>query len=103
MKLIQLNEIQEGSSLGIDIDENSFIVVRHKEQIHVYKNSCPHLGLPLEFMPNQFLTHDKSLIQCSSHGALFEHGTGICISGPCQGQSLKVIPFTVQEGWITVS
>jgi nitrite reductase/ring-hydroxylating ferredoxin subunit len=44
---------------------------------------CPHLGIPLNWAPERFLDLDGTLIQCSSHGALFQIDSGECIAGPC--------------------
>lgn len=53
-----------------------------------YLNRCPHLGIELNWMPDQFLESGGDLIICSTHGALFKIDDGLCISGPCQGQAL---------------
>jgi nitrite reductase/ring-hydroxylating ferredoxin subunit len=58
--------------------------------------------LPLEWQANQFLTSDKSLIQCASHGALFEIESGECITGPCQGQALLALAIEIKEGFIFI-
>ncbi|MDB4002354.1 hypothetical protein N9449_06575 [Oceanospirillaceae bacterium] len=42
----------------------------------------------MEFLPDQFLDEDKQFIQCATHGALFTIENGLCISGPCNNQSL---------------
>ena len=69
------------------------LAVRRGAQIHAYVNSCPHTGAPLDFQAGRFLTLDKSLIQCSTHGALFRIDDGYCLKGPCAGKSL--LPVTV--------
>lgn len=76
--------------------ETPFFVVRQDSKLHVYQNRCPHLGIPLEWMPDQFLDRDGHYIQCSTHGALFRIDNGLCISGPCQGESLETIPFRLE-------
>lgn len=64
---------------------------------------CPHLGLPLEWQADRFLTSDRSLIQCASNGALFEIETGVCIDGPCPGQKLQAIQIALKEGYVFLS
>jgi nitrite reductase/ring-hydroxylating ferredoxin subunit len=76
--------------------EVPFLAVRHQNQLHVYRNRCPHLGIALEWMPDQFLDREGHYIQCSTHGALFRRDNGLCISGPCQGESLETIPFRIE-------
>ena len=100
--LCHSDEIAEGKSKGFQIDETFLFAVKKHGQIYVYENSCPHLGIQLEWQPDQFLDIDESMIQCSSHGALFKIEDGECLMGPCQGQSLNKIDFSLNEGLITV-
>jgi nitrite reductase/ring-hydroxylating ferredoxin subunit len=50
--------------------------------------------------PDAFLTPDGSLILCSSHGALFEIATGLCVGGPCLGRSLRRVPVRIEAGLV---
>ena len=63
-------------------------VVRIGATVRGYLNRCPHAGHPLDLLPQRFLTADGTLILCSSHGALFEKATGLCVAGPCAGRAL---------------
>ena len=73
-------------------DISLFIVNKH-DRLFAYLNQCPHIGVELNWNPDQFLNHDHSLIQCATHGALFMIETGECISGPCLRQALTPIPL----------
>jgi len=75
-------------------------LVRRGKSVEAYVNHCPHQGHPLNLRPDAFLTPDRSLILCSSHGALFELATGLCVDGPCAGQSLKRIPILIEAGLV---
>jgi len=55
---------------------------------HAYVNRCPHAGTPLDLWPNEFLTEDGRHLICSTHGAIFERHTGLCVEGPCPGARL---------------
>jgi nitrite reductase/ring-hydroxylating ferredoxin subunit len=63
-------------------------LVRVGGDYHAYVNRCPHVGAPLDTWPNEFLSEDGSLVVCSTHGAIFEPGTGACVGGPCVGDRL---------------
>jgi nitrite reductase/ring-hydroxylating ferredoxin subunit len=89
--LCQLSDLEEMQSIELTIDERRLFAIRKDNQLHAYWNICPHLGIPLNWMPDKFLDLDGSLIQCSSHGALFEIDTGNCIAGPCSGDRLKPV------------
>jgi nitrite reductase/ring-hydroxylating ferredoxin subunit len=70
-------------------------VVRSGTEVHAYLNRCAHQALPLNMLPDRFLTHDGGLILCTAHGALFEKSTGYCVSGPCFGASLVRVAVQV--------
>lgn len=88
-------ELEEGKSLGIEIENQHLFAVRKDDQLFLYWNRCPHLGTPLEWEENRFLDADGALIQCSTHGALFQIEDGHCLVGPCKGQYLQAIPFVL--------
>jgi nitrite reductase/ring-hydroxylating ferredoxin subunit len=76
--------------------------VRVGADVHAYVNRCPHAGRPLNFM-DRFLSPDGELLQCHSHGALFEKHTGLCVAGPCMDESLRRIAVAVQGGEIRLA
>ena len=106
-KLCDLSEIEDGNSNGFFAERNgkmeSYIVVRKKDDAFVYLNSCPHIGSPLDFAPGRLLNPDKSMIMCSTHGALFRIEDGHCIAGPCADQALTHVPIIVRDGEIYLS
>ncbi|MDE1196059.1 MAG: Rieske (2Fe-2S) protein [Pseudomonas sp.] len=85
------DDLAEGKSRGFDVDGLQLLAVRRAGQVHVYRNRCPHRGVPLEWHPDQFLDASASLIQCATHGALFLIESGECIAGPCEGKYLSAI------------
>jgi len=70
-------------------------VVRCGEGVRGFVNRCPHAGHPLNLRPHRFLTPDRAMILCSSHGALFETDAGRCLAGPCPGAQLRPVPLEV--------
>ena len=103
ISLIATDDIEEGTSKGIDIDNYYMFAVKKDDQIHLYWNRCPHLGTPLEWEEDRFLDADGALIQCSTHGALFRIEDGHCMAGPCKGMHLQKIAFIIDSGMIMVS
>ncbi len=91
--LCSLADLPEGSSKGFD--SSKIFAVNYGGKIYVYKNRCPHLGIPLEWKENQFLDSSNSMIQCANHGALFVIDSGQCVSGPCAGSRLHTIPCEI--------
>lgn len=89
--LCKYTELEEGQARGFAIDDDSatnVFAVKKGGEVYLYKNKCPHRGIGLNWLPDQFLDADKTLIQCASHGALFTIETGECVAGPCAGSAL---------------
>jgi nitrite reductase/ring-hydroxylating ferredoxin subunit len=80
-----------GFALRLDGVSRSGFVVRWDGNVYAYINSCPHTGVELDWLPNQFFDLDQRYLQCSMHGALFEPDSGLCIHGPCLGRSLAAV------------
>jgi nitrite reductase/ring-hydroxylating ferredoxin subunit len=90
----------KGFEVVLDGEKQSIFVVRRGSKVYAYRNSCPHLRVPLEWNPDRFLSIDRRFIQCSMHGALFRVQDGLCLMGPCEKQSLKPVPVEVYNGEI---
>ena len=101
--LIAVDEIEEGTSRGLDVNNVYLFAVKKNGQCYLYWNRCPHLGTPLEWQENRFLDADGALIQCSTHGALFRIEDGHCLAGPCKGKYLQSVPFSICNGQIMVA
>jgi nitrite reductase/ring-hydroxylating ferredoxin subunit len=105
--LCRVEEIEDPGAKGFSLAGSDrpreIFVVRTGDVVNAYVNSCPHIGTPLEFQPDRFLTQDRREILCSTHGARFEIASGHCIAGPCRGQSLRRVPVKVAEGWVRLS
>jgi len=95
--LCQLSDLADLQSIELEIDERKLFAIRQDNQLYAYWNSCPHMGIPLNWMPGKFLDLDGALLQCSAHGALFQINSGECIGGPCVGDHLTPIAF-LQNG-----
>jgi nitrite reductase/ring-hydroxylating ferredoxin subunit len=98
IRLCAATDVAEGQSKGFEIEGQRLLAIRRDGTLHVYHNRCPHRGIPLEWLPDQFLDSSGSLIQCATHGALFLIDTGECVAGPCAGQALRALPSIEQDG-----
>ena len=100
-KICNINDINDNQTLGLSTNINGtlkkIIIVRTEKSVLAYINSCPHIGAPLDLRPGQFLSHNKENIVCSTHGALFQIDTGLCIFGPCKDAYLQSIPITMER------
>jgi nitrite reductase/ring-hydroxylating ferredoxin subunit len=103
--LCRLDEIAEPGSRGFRIgggggETRAIFVVRQDGRVVAYENSCPHLGSPLDWVPDRFLDLEKRYILCATHGALFRIEDGLCLAGPCARKSLKPVPIKIKAGSI---
>ena len=103
--LCRVDELVQGQARGFDPlqrGKDSFFALVHEGQLRIYRNSCPHLDVRLEYRKDRFLSADGQLIVCYAHGAQFLPGTGECVYGPCLGQKLEALPWRVEEGWLVL-
>ncbi len=70
--------------------------------VHAYRNSCPHVGVGLDYGNGRCLIA-PDLLQCALHGAVFEVGTGLCIDGPCTGRALERVAIAVVDGRVELA
>jgi len=100
--LCPLDAIPEGGTTAIEnvavLGGDSAIVQREGATVRAWLNVCPHAGRRLDYAPGQFLRKDQ-LIICAVHGASFDCGSGgVCVGGPCRGESLRALPVEVRGG-----
>ncbi len=112
--LCQVSELADGASKGFPPPpggattgssarwQPGLFAVRQGETVHVYVNSCPHIGTPLDWMPDRFLSADGSRIVCATHGAEFRITDGECLRGPCFGERLERVMIQIKDGIIYV-
>ena len=102
--LTGLKDLPEGSSRGFSVNTPSgcedVFLVHINSRLFAYRNSCPHTGGPLDWVPDQFLNLDGDLIQCATHDALFRIEDGTCIAGPCAGKALSAVPVQIRNDGI---
>lgn len=101
-QLLELEGLADGGSRAFTLGEGDWplrgILVRDGDAVHAYVNRCPHAGHQLNFMSDNFLTPDRQLIICRSHGAMFDKASGVCVYGPCTGDALKRVEVVVEAG-----
>ncbi len=103
--LCRLDELAEGQSRGFDPlqrGKDSIFALRSAGALHLYRNSCPHLDVSLEYRKDRFLSADGTRIICYAHGAQFLPDTGLCVFGPCLGERLSALPWVEKDGWLMV-
>jgi nitrite reductase/ring-hydroxylating ferredoxin subunit len=103
--LCHVEEIADGGAKGFPPAPGGFtglLAVRQGDAVFVYVNSCPHIGTPLDWTPDRFLSADGRRIVCATHGAEFQIADGVCIRGPCRGDRLEPVAVEIEDGTIYV-
>jgi naringenin degradation protein FdeD len=100
-RVASLNAIEEPGALEFSLGKGDWpfrgFVLRWQGEVFAYENVCPHAGHSLNMTPDGFFDRHRSLLICSSHGAMFEPQTGACVVGPCAGAALKVLECRVSD------
>lgn len=102
IRLCHIDEIHDPGSKGFELEGKGVFAVRRDGLVRVYHNRCPHLGVALEWLEDQFLDIGKEYVQCATHGALFRIDDGDCVYGPCQGQRLEPVAMEIVGGEIMI-
>jgi nitrite reductase/ring-hydroxylating ferredoxin subunit len=85
-----------GVTLGTLRHIREIVVVQTADGLRAYANRCPHMYSTLETFPDRFLDETREHLVCSTHGARFRVQDGFCVSGPCQGYSLKPVAIRTE-------
>jgi len=105
-ELCRLEDIPDGEAKGFEIDRPEeivdIIVVRRGGHVYGYRNNCPHIGTPLNWVEDDYMTLDKQHILCAAHGAEFRIEDGYCLRGPCIGDKLEKIEVTLEDGAVVL-
>jgi hypothetical protein len=80
----------------------SVILIKLGTGVKAYRNACPHMGIELDWDPRRLLSHSGKYLQCTGHGALFDPATGLCVKGPCAGESLAAVPVRTEDGMVVL-
>lgn len=101
-RLCRLDDIADGGALAIetllDAGDGGLVAVRKGQEVWVYRNSCPHFSVRLDYLPGQFCTYRGNLLMCAHHSAMFRFEDGQCIDGPCRGAALQPLFVRLVDG-----
>ena len=100
MRLCHINDLPDGGSRGFDPlcrGQDTLLVVRRGQRLSAYADACPHHGTPMAWRKDAYLNAAGDRIVCAAHGALFDIETGLCVQGPCLGDSLAPITLIVHK------
>ncbi|TXS96437.1 Rieske 2Fe-2S domain-containing protein [Parahaliea maris] len=93
-----IDDFEDNASASIQVDFHQLLVVKKAGELFLYQNHCPHAGTELDPMGGSVATANGMILVCQHHGAEFLSHTGECVAGPCLGERLQAIPFTLSNG-----
>jgi naringenin degradation protein FdeD len=100
-------EVDEGKGrgfrFGAGTERVALFVVRKGGALYAYRNACPHVGTPLDWLEDRFFDRSGRHLLCGTHGARFRPEDGLCVAGPCRGKRLEAVPVAVEDGAIVVA
>jgi nitrite reductase/ring-hydroxylating ferredoxin subunit len=73
------------------------MLINYQGDLYAYVNRCRHIGISLDWVDNRFFTDDSRYLICANHGATYEPKTGLCLWGPCAGESLHRVPLEFED------
>ena len=98
MSLIgNIEDFPPNSSSSVEVEGRELLLVRRGEELFLYSNRCPHTQESLDPMGGSVTSEDGLLLHCQRHSAEFVTDTGECVAGPCQGEQLELVPFTLSR------
>ena len=70
--------------------------------VRAWGNVCPHVPIPLDRRGEETELREGRLV-CQHHAAIFDASTGLCLSGPAEGDRLPALPVVRSGGgWALV-
>ncbi|HEY7554835.1 MAG TPA: Rieske (2Fe-2S) protein [Candidatus Binatia bacterium] len=96
----RVGELAHGASKKFKIRRGEFdieaLLINYQGNFFAYLNRCPHVGISMDWVDNQFFTVDRRYLMCANHGAVFEPPTGECVWGPCVGAALQKLALEIE-------
>ena len=102
--IVRTDELSEGQTISFHFvragKKVSAFVARFQGQYLAYENVCRHLPVSLDYGDDRFFTRDGRHFLCQTHGAIYEPISGLCVRGPCEGDSLEKLSIELRDGVI---
>jgi nitrite reductase/ring-hydroxylating ferredoxin subunit len=95
-----------GAGIRFEVDRRgerlAAFAIRYQGEARAYLNRCAHRGVELDWEPGVFFDNEGCRLICSTHGALYDPLTGVCVAGPCRGARLEALPIVESAGQVSL-
>jgi nitrite reductase/ring-hydroxylating ferredoxin subunit len=102
IKIARVDDVAEGGTLKFPYSQGGKpaegFLARFQGKLVAYENRCRHLPVHLDFETGRFFTPEGGQFICQTHNAIYEPLTGLCVRGPCEGESLKRLEIEIIGG-----
>lgn len=78
----------------------TMLLYRSGVEVKAFINCCPHLSLPLNARPGEFLLMSGARIMCAHHCAIFRLEDGGCVDGPAGNAALEAVRVEIRDGQV---
>jgi nitrite reductase/ring-hydroxylating ferredoxin subunit len=99
--------LEPGRAYGFSVEAHErtldLVVMLFDGELIAFENRCPHLGTPLNLLPDHFLDASGREMICSTHGARFDLPEGRCLFGPCKDDALRRFEVETKAGTVYVT
>jgi nitrite reductase/ring-hydroxylating ferredoxin subunit len=93
-----IGDFPHNSTTSLQVDHLLLLLFRRGEELFIYENRCPHVRDTLDPLGGSLASPDGLLLHCQRHGAEFLSHNGECVAGPCLGERLTPVAFTLSNG-----
>lgn len=106
LPIASLIELQEGQTIKFQVVRGGKridgFLARFAGEVVAYENSCQHIAINLDSEGGKLFSRDGHHFICQSHGAIYEPLSGLCVRGPCEGETLRRLEIKIrgQKIWL---
>lgn len=92
----RLSSLAKPREVELSAHSSAVVMSLHAGGVVAFLNRCPHVGTPLNMLPDQFMDRSATYLHCATHGALFQPTDGLCVQGPCAGKHLTPMSAVIE-------
>ena len=101
-RIAAVEDLSNGEAIKFEFQRDGKTVegflARFEGRFVAYENVCQHIAISLDYGDGRFFNQNRSHFVCQTHGATYEPLTGLCVRGPCEGDSLKKLNIEIRNG-----
>jgi len=79
------------------------LLVRFEGKAYAYINRCVHMPRMLDCQQDLVFDHSGRFLRCSMHGIVFTPETGTSVSTMCEGEQLRAIELSEENGQVILT